>query len=84
MGKRKPQEIHVDKLIIHANEVQIIDEGRNKGRWDPWLGRVQAQDMEVETDTNVIMDEYEKVEVDVEAEADVDVEKETRRPFSWF
>lgn len=78
--KRRPQEIKVDKLIVKANEVIIIDENRRHRRWDPWLGR-RVDDIDVEVDVDVKVDD-DKVDVDVDVDIDDDDDKR-RRPFSW-
>ncbi|WP_078548029.1 hypothetical protein [Litchfieldia alkalitelluris] len=83
MAKRKPKEIHVDKIIIHANEVIIADEGKTKGRWDPWLGRVQQEDdIDVDVEVNTVAGDDATVEVDVDVDSDDDTPP--RRPFSWI
>jgi hypothetical protein len=83
MGKRKPKEIHVDKLIINAGEVIIVDEGRKSGQWDPWLGRVQQEQEDVDVDIEVNSVAGDDVNVDIDVDVDTD-DTPPRRPFSWI
>ncbi|QOR67627.1 hypothetical protein IM538_05660 [Cytobacillus suaedae] len=82
--KRKPQEIRVDKLIVKANEVIVIDEKSRRRRYDPWLGRrmddIEDIDVEVDVDVDVKVDD-DKVDVDVDVDVDDD---DRKRPFSWI
>ncbi|MCA1031115.1 hypothetical protein LCL95_08780 [Bacillus timonensis] len=80
MSRRKPKVIHVDKLIVKAKEVVILDEGR-KRRFDPWLGRRIDDDIDVDVDVDVKTD-GDDIEVDVDV--DIDREDDKRRPFSWI
>ncbi len=70
-SKRKPKEIRVDKLIIKADEVVIIDESKPK-RWDPWLGR------------NIEVAEIGEEVVSEEQQDSDSAEENVRRPFSWI
>ncbi len=80
--KRRPQEIKVDKLIIKANEVIVIDENSRRRRYDPWLGRRidDIEEIDVDVDVDVKVDD-DKVDVDVDVEVDDD---DRKRPFSWI
>ncbi|MFD1735352.1 hypothetical protein ACFSCX_02125 [Bacillus salitolerans] len=79
MSKRK--EIHVDKLIIKADEVIIIDENKRRYHRDPWIGRVREVDVD---------DDKRNMDVESVAEEKVDVESlseagnEERPRFRWF
>ncbi|MFC4320616.1 hypothetical protein [Litchfieldia salsa] len=81
MAKRKPKEIHVDKIIIHAGEVIIVDDSKKDGRWDPWLGRVQQDDVDVDVEVNAVAGDDVEVDVDVDVDSD---DTPPRRPFSWI
>ncbi|KXG10205.1 hypothetical protein AT864_01766 [Anoxybacillus sp. P3H1B] len=68
---KKPRVIHVDKLIIHADDVIISPKGRIH---DPWFSpprHVESGEMEAE--------ETHKDHHSEEKDGD-----ENRRPFSWF
>ncbi|NIK16110.1 hypothetical protein BDD39_002620 [Saccharococcus thermophilus] len=70
-SREKSRVIHVDKLIIHADDVEIVPRGRIR---DPWLFPHRAG---VEATEDV----HEEASRD-DHEHD-DREKE-RRPFSWI
>ena len=76
MSKRKPKEIHVDKLIVKANEVIIIDE-KKRGHSEPWLGKTQ-EEIKVDVDVDAVAGD------DVEVDVDSDSDDKGRRPFSWI
>jgi hypothetical protein len=96
MSKKK-KEIHVDKLVIKANKVFIIDEDNRRGQRgnsDPWFGFLRGDRREREFDD--IRDEFKKdddVLDDVEDKFDQDFEddkkdkfddvEDRRRPW-WF
>lgn len=79
--EKKPKVIHVDKLIVKANEVIIIDERRRHHHRDPWRwgfgarpeGEIEGGNVEVENDHNDI----ENVEQEVEEL------RRQRRPRPW-
>jgi len=77
----KVKEIKVDKLIVKANEVIIIDENKRRRQYDPWGFPVRKSrgDFEVEDDRY----EFDKEE---EGKKMVDNEHNERRkpPFSWI
>ena len=67
--KSKPRVIHVDKLVIHADEVVIVPK---RQRHDPWLFRIGN------------FRELDEEEVkDTENRSDNDNNDHERRPFSW-
>lgn len=74
---RKTKEIYVDKLIVHAKEVEIIHE--RKERHNPWFFGNQRE----------MSDNVESLEAESEMENDEDQNmeqhehREQRRPF-WF
>jgi len=70
--KQKPRVIHVDKLIIHADSVEII---QKRERRDPWLFRINdRQDVDEEAERDTIQNE----------EDDGSDNNKERRPFSWI
>jgi hypothetical protein len=72
MSNKKHRIIHVDKLIVHADDVIIIPKRRP---FDPWLGR--RQDIEdVENVENI----YDEATATEEQERD----EQERPPFSWI
>jgi hypothetical protein len=70
-GRKKSRVIHVDKLIIHADDVVIVPKGRIR---DPWLFPHRA-------DVEAIEDVHEKSSHDDHKNDD---HEEERRPFSWI
>jgi hypothetical protein len=70
MSNKKQRIIHVDKLIVHADDISIIPKRRP---FDPWFGR--RQDIE-----NVKNIHDEKTATPEEQERD---DKESQ-PFSWI
>jgi hypothetical protein len=72
--KGKEKVIHVNKLIVKANEVIVIDERKRR---DPWFRRPLN-----ESEADVIA---EAQEVQMEESTDHEENEEgQRRPFSWI
>jgi len=70
--KQKSRVIHVDKLIIHADSVEIIGK---KERKDPWLFHLSdRQDVNEEVERDTIQNEGD----------DGSDNNKKRRPFSWI
>jgi hypothetical protein len=76
--KGKTKVIQVDKLIVKANEVIIVDEERKRNpRFDRW-GFPTRNEVK---NTNVDI----KAEDSNDVKSDIDVDDEKRRPpFSWI
>jgi hypothetical protein len=70
-GRKKSRVIHVDKLIIHADDVIIVPKGRIR---DPWLFPHRE-------DVEAIEDVHEESPHDDHKNDD---HEEERRPFSWI
>jgi hypothetical protein len=84
MPKRK--EIHVDQLIVKANEVIIIDESRRHRR-NPWWEMGRGEQINVDDLLNdVDGKDNVKKEVDDEVKSEInDRDNEENRPrFRWF
>jgi hypothetical protein len=84
ISKRK--EIHVDKLIIKANEVIIIDENRRHRR-DPWgFGRDEQISVDDVLNDVGIKDDVKLKEVDDEVTSEINVRdnEEVRTRLRWF
>ncbi|AGT31177.1 hypothetical protein M493_04360 [Geobacillus genomosp. 3] len=71
--RKKAKVIHVDKLIIHADDVVIVPRRRIR---DPWLFPYRA-DAEIEAIEDVRDEEGRD-------EGDHDRDEGERRPFSWI
>jgi hypothetical protein len=84
MSKKK-KEIHVDKLVIKANKVFIIDEDNRRGQrgyGDPWFGFLRGDRRE--SDFDDVRDEFKKdddVLDDVEDKFDQDFEDDKKDKF---
>ncbi|MBB6285193.1 hypothetical protein [Geobacillus subterraneus] len=72
--RKKAKVIHVDKLIIHADDVVIVPRGRIR---DPWLFPHRVDD-EIEAIEEVRDDEEGR------GERGHDRDEGERRPFSWI
>jgi hypothetical protein len=70
-NRKKSRVIHVDKLIIHADDVVIVPRRRIR---DPWLFPHRA-------DVEAIEDVHEESSSDDHGRDD---REEERRPFSWI
>ncbi|RAK15347.1 hypothetical protein B0I26_12239 [Anoxybacillus vitaminiphilus] len=69
--KHKSRVVHVDKLIVHADDVVIIPKRRP---FDPWMfGRANRPELEAAEDIQ-----------DDTAIEEVDDDDKRRNPFSWI
>ncbi|MDX8362523.1 MULTISPECIES: hypothetical protein [Bacillaceae] len=91
--KRKPKEIHVENLIIKANEVIIQDEGSKSQQpqeerrpfRDPWGFRPRRQQEVATEEADETATDTEEVNEDDQSTEEENVEQpQQRRPFSWF
>jgi hypothetical protein len=75
-NRKKSRVIHVDKLIIHADDVIVIPKGRIR---DPWLFPRRS-------DVEAIEDVHKELSHDDHEHDDHerDDREEERRPFSWI
>ncbi|WLR51619.1 hypothetical protein LC040_01580 [Bacillus tianshenii] len=75
--EKKTKVIHVDKLIVKANEV-IIEPQRHHHRPDPWFGFGPRQQQEVQAESAEENHEHH------DHHHENDTEGEQRPPFSWI
>ncbi|WP_027408894.1 hypothetical protein [Anoxybacteroides tepidamans] len=74
---KKPRVIHVDKLIIHADDVVIVPRRRIH---DPWFS---PRNVDVEG-IEEIQEENQLEENEEQGENEGNEGNEGRRPFSWI
>jgi hypothetical protein len=71
--KHKSRVVHVDKLIVHADDIVVIPKRRP---FDPWLSR-RPNRPELEAAEDIQDDK-------AIAEKEMDDEDKRRNPFSWI
>lgn len=82
--ERKPRVIHVDKLIVKADEVIILPEENKKRRHrDPWGFPIREEKEELKEEQIEVTEDIK--DEDVVEDVDVDVDKVRKRGprFPW-